>query len=105
MSCKLEVDVGSAVLPCRPAAPEQESVTVGRAELLVLYSAAPWRTFRWFRGQRHYSGWYWVAAERDLVIHESPLETSHLNDGGLPQICSPCRRYLASHELPRGWLS
>lgn len=78
MSCKLEVDVGSAVLSYRPAAGEQESVTVGRAELRVLYSAAPWRTFRWYKGQRHYSGWYWAATERDLVIHESRLELAAL---------------------------
>jgi len=24
----------------------------------VLASAAPWRTFRWHKGQRHYSGTY-----------------------------------------------
>ena len=24
-----------------------------------LANAAPWRTFRWHRGQKHYSGTYW----------------------------------------------
>ena len=78
MSCKLDVDVGSAVLFYRPAAPEQGSVTVGRAELSVLYPAARWRTFRRYRGQCHYSGCYWTATARDLAIHESRWELAAL---------------------------
>ncbi|MFC0115658.1 TnsA-like heteromeric transposase endonuclease subunit [Kibdelosporangium aridum] len=41
-------------------------------------SASPWRTFRWYRGQRHYSGSFWSATERDLVIYESRLELARL---------------------------
>ncbi len=40
----------------------------------LIAAAAPWRTFRWYRGQRHYSGTYWSAAMRDRVIYESRLE-------------------------------
>jgi hypothetical protein len=43
-----------------------------------LMSASPWRTFRWHRGQRHYSGSFWSATERDLVIYESRLELARL---------------------------
>ncbi|HBF82125.1 MAG TPA: TnsA-like heteromeric transposase endonuclease subunit [Streptomyces sp.] len=41
-------------------------------------SAAPWRTFRWFKGQKHYSGTYWSATMRDHVIYESRLELTRL---------------------------
>jgi hypothetical protein len=44
----------------------------------VLASAAPWRTFRWHKGQRHYSGTYWSATERGHVIYESRLELARL---------------------------
>jgi len=41
---------------------EDESWTVvDRAELS---NTVPWRTFRWYKGQRHYSGMYWSAAMR-----------------------------------------
>lgn len=44
----------------------------------VLSSAAPWRMFRWHKGQRHYSGTYWSATERGHVIYESRLELARL---------------------------
>ena len=44
----------------------------------VLASAAPWRTFRWHKGQRHYSGTSWSATERGHVIYESRLELARL---------------------------
>ena len=44
----------------------------------LLRSAAPWRTFRWYRGQNHYSGSYWSATTRDHVIYESRLELARL---------------------------
>lgn len=43
-----------------------------------LQSASPWRTFRWYKGQKHYSGTYWSATMRDHVIYESRLELSRL---------------------------
>jgi hypothetical protein len=39
---------------------------------------ATWRTFRWYFGQRHYSGTYWSATQRDHVIYESRLELANL---------------------------
>ncbi|SCF63952.1 hypothetical protein [Streptomyces sp. Ncost-T10-10d] len=41
-------------------------------------SAAPWRTFRWYKGQKHYSGIYWSATVRDHVIYESRLGSARL---------------------------
>ena len=34
----------------------------------------PWRTFRWHRGQKHYSGTYWSATQNAHVVYESRLE-------------------------------
>jgi hypothetical protein len=46
--------------------------------LCRLQAAAPWRTFRWYRGQRHYSGTYWSSTVKDHVIYESRLELARL---------------------------
>lgn len=106
MSCKLEVDVRSAVLSYRPAAPEQRSVSVGRAELPVLYSAARWRTFRGYSGQCHYSGWYWTATARDLVIDESRWELAALMTADYLQsvrrslIGVRCAAWHGQHDAP-----
>lgn len=40
----------------------------------LLGSASPWRTFRWYRGQKHFSGSYWSATTQSHVIYESRLE-------------------------------
>ncbi|MGI8309064.1 TnsA-like heteromeric transposase endonuclease subunit [Saccharopolyspora hattusasensis] len=44
----------------------------------ALRTAVPWRTFRWYRGQRHYSGTYWSATEKNHVVYESRLELARL---------------------------
>ncbi|GFH39229.1 TnsA-like heteromeric transposase endonuclease subunit [Streptomyces pacificus] len=46
--------------------------------LEMLYAAEPWRTFRWYMGQKHYSGSYWSSTESDHVIYESRLELARL---------------------------
>jgi hypothetical protein len=51
---------------------------VGRAYGRGLLAAAPWRTFRWFTEQRHYSGTYWCATDQGHVIYESRLELVRL---------------------------
>ncbi|RIT41603.1 TnsA-like heteromeric transposase endonuclease subunit [Mycobacteroides abscessus] len=43
-----------------------------------LQAAAPWRTFRWYKGQKHYSGTYWSATCGGHVIYESRLELARL---------------------------
>jgi len=43
-----------------------------------LSNTVPWRTLRWYKGQRHYSGMYWSATMRDHVIYESRLELARL---------------------------
>ncbi|MGW2654389.1 TnsA-like heteromeric transposase endonuclease subunit [Streptomyces sp. NPDC001478] len=46
--------------------------------LEMLYAAEPWRIFRWYMGQRHYSGSYWSSTQADHVIYESRLELARL---------------------------
>ncbi|MDT9700852.1 TnsA-like heteromeric transposase endonuclease subunit [Streptomyces sp. P17] len=41
-------------------------------------SVVPWRTFRWWHGQRHYSGTYWSSTMHGHVIYESRLELTRL---------------------------
>lgn len=53
-------------------------VPAHRATHDLLRSALPFRTFRWYYGQRHYSGSYWSATMSAHVIYESRLELSRL---------------------------
>ena len=55
---------------------EDESWTV--VDSAELSNTVPWRTFRWYKGQRHYSGLYWSATMRDHVAYESRLELARL---------------------------
>jgi hypothetical protein len=55
---------------------EDESWTL--VDSAALSGTVPWRTFRWYKGQKHYSGIYWSATMRDHVIYESRLELSRL---------------------------
>lgn len=56
----------------------ESSVQLFHADAQHLANAAPWRTFRWYHGQKHYSGTYWCATERAHVIYESRLELARL---------------------------
>jgi hypothetical protein len=38
----------------------------------------PVREFRWYKGRRHYSGWYWSATMQRLVAYESRLELARI---------------------------
>lgn len=44
----------------------------------VLTAARPWRQFRWYRNQRHFSGSYWSATMSASVGYESRLELANL---------------------------
>jgi hypothetical protein len=48
------------------------------ASLGDIGTAYPWRTFRWYMGQKHYSGWYWSTTDQCSVIYESRLELCRL---------------------------
>lgn len=65
---------GQVVLPGR----QDRCSSWKQAVLAALRSASPWRTFRWYKGQKHYSGAFWSATEHDWVIYESRLELACL---------------------------
>ncbi|MEV2226317.1 TnsA-like heteromeric transposase endonuclease subunit [Nocardia vinacea] len=44
----------------------------------ALGRAVPWRRFRWYHGQKHFSGTYWSDTESGHVIYESRLELARL---------------------------
>ena len=78
MSVTVRVDLDSAVVSYRPAAGEERSSLARQVSSEVLLRAAPWRRFRWYFGQRHYSGTYWSSTRGDHVIYESRLELADL---------------------------
>jgi hypothetical protein len=51
---------------------------VHQATSKLLSSARPWRNFRWYYGQKHYSGRYWSVTEGGHVVYESRLELARL---------------------------
>lgn len=57
---------------------EEVCIEWDHASLGLIGNAAPWRTFRWRHGQKHYSGTYWSATEQAHVIYESRLELARL---------------------------
>ncbi|MFB7654193.1 MULTISPECIES: TnsA-like heteromeric transposase endonuclease subunit [unclassified Streptomyces] len=72
------VDVAATVSVRRQNGQVVEDRLWGTEPIKSLASAMPWRTFRWYKGQKHYSGTYWSATMRDHVIYESRLELSRL---------------------------
>jgi len=61
-------------------APDTEVSEIALADLdpAGLAAVYPWREFRWYKGQRHYSGTYWSATDGTHVIYESRLELARL---------------------------
>jgi hypothetical protein len=56
----------------------------------------PVREFRWYRGRRHYSGWFWAATTGGHVVYESRLELARIlladlisTRSGIRPMCSP----------------
>jgi hypothetical protein len=52
--------------------------TLDRVSAEAVMAGLPVREFRWYRGRRHYSGWYWSATGRRLVAYESRLELARV---------------------------
>jgi hypothetical protein len=55
-------------------------VTSSLAKVVVgdVVDGLPVREFRWYKGRRHYSGWYWAATTRQMVVYESRLELARI---------------------------
>ncbi|MBS2963439.1 TnsA-like heteromeric transposase endonuclease subunit [Actinocrinis puniceicyclus] len=76
-------------LPC-PAQPEDVvarfrgsdgrfvDATLDRLPVDDVLAGLPVREFRWYRGRRHYSGWYWAATTAGHVVYESRLELARI---------------------------
>jgi hypothetical protein len=52
--------------------------TLDRVVVDEVVRGLPVREFRWHKGQRHYSGWYWAATVERLVAYESRLELARI---------------------------
>lgn len=53
-------------------------VSLGDVRLRMFDTAVPWRVFRWYRKQCHFSGSYWSATMGAPVGYESRLEYANL---------------------------
>jgi hypothetical protein len=52
--------------------------TLERVVVDDLVAGLPVREFRWYKGRRHYSGWYWSSTMGRLVAYESRLELARV---------------------------
>ncbi len=52
--------------------------TLGRLRTGEVIAGLPVREFRWHKGRRHYSGWYWSSTMARLVAYESRLELARI---------------------------
>src|SRR5579859_1658087 len=52
--------------------------TLDRVAVGDVAGGLPVREFRWYKGRRHYSGWYWSATTGRLVAYESRLELARI---------------------------
>lgn len=55
-----------------------EVMPIEDARLRLFDNAVPWREFRWYKKQRHFSGWFWSATMQSQVGYESRLEYANL---------------------------
>ncbi|HCT80709.1 MAG TPA: hypothetical protein DGT23_29905 [Micromonosporaceae bacterium] len=44
----------------------------------ALFAGVPVRDFRWYKGRRFYSGWYWSSTTQGQVAYESRLELARI---------------------------
>lgn len=52
--------------------------TLDRLVVDEVVDGLPVREFRWYKGRRHYSGWYYSSTMRRLVVYESRLELARI---------------------------
>lgn len=69
---------GDVGLRYRQADGEILEARLDRVDVDVLINGRPVREFRWYRGRRFYSGWFWSSTMRKLVAYESRLELARI---------------------------
>ncbi|WP_280465376.1 TnsA-like heteromeric transposase endonuclease subunit [Nocardia brasiliensis] len=52
--------------------------TLRRMPIDEVLAGRPVREFRWWKGKRHYSGWYWSSTTGGHVVYESRLELARI---------------------------
>lgn len=57
---------------------EFAEAALDRLDVGDVVAGLPVRDFRWYRGRRHYSGWYWAATTGRFVAYESRLELARI---------------------------
>lgn len=62
----------------RRADGEFADTTLDRVAVDDVVGGLPVREFRWYKGRRHYSGWYWSSTTGRLVAYESRLELARI---------------------------
>jgi hypothetical protein len=67
-----------AQLSIRMVDDEIVHVPTWRLSTALMSETKPFRKFRWYKGQPHYSGSYWSSTESAHVVYESRLELSRL---------------------------
>jgi hypothetical protein len=68
----------TATIRIRRADALVDVVELGHARLRMFDVAVPWREFRWYRKQQHFSGSYWSTTMQAPVGYESRLEYANL---------------------------
>lgn len=69
---------GDVRVSFKDAAGRESEAGLALVSAEVLAAGRPWRVFRWWQGQAHYSGWYWSATTGGHVVYESRLELARL---------------------------
>jgi hypothetical protein len=62
----------------RSGAGDAVETTLDRVDVGEVVAGLPVGEFRWVKGQRHYSGWYWSSTTGGLVVYESRLELARV---------------------------
>ncbi|MDN3243033.1 TnsA-like heteromeric transposase endonuclease subunit [Glycomyces tritici] len=74
----LEDRLSSVEVRYRRDGGEFVDTTMNLARVDALAASVPVREFRWYKGRKHYSGWYWSSTTGGMVAYESLLELARI---------------------------
>lgn len=74
----LEDRLASVEVRYRRDGGEVVDTTMDLAHIDALAGSMPVREFRWYKGRKHYSGWYWSSTTGGMVAYESLLELARI---------------------------